>query len=94
MQYVLVIHKVEDYEKWKPIYDEHTDARMDKGSKGAHVLRNADNPNEIVLLFEWDNLDNARKFYESQDLRNTMQNAGVMGKPEIRFLDGIGRTSA
>ena len=94
MQYVLVIHKVEDYEKWKSIYDENTDARTDNGSKGAHVLRNADNPNEVVILFEWDNLDNARKFYESQDLKDKMQGAGVMGKPEIRFLDGIGRTSA
>lgn len=94
MQYVLVIHKVEDYEKWKPIYDENTDARRDNGSKGAHVLRNADNPNEVVILFEWDSLDNARKFYESKGLRDKMQSAGVMGKPEIRFLEGIGKTSA
>lgn len=94
MNYVLVIHKIEDYDKWRTIYDENMTNRSDNGSKGAHVFRNDDNPNEIVILLEWDNLNNARKFYESSDLREKMQKAGVMGKPEIHFLEGIGKTSA
>jgi hypothetical protein len=37
MPYVLVRHKVQDYGKWKSIYDEHGSARKMGGSKGARV---------------------------------------------------------
>ena len=92
MPYMLVRHKVENYAKWKPAYDEHAATRKDSGSKKAHLFRNADNPNEIVILFEWDNLDNARKFAQSEDLKKKMQQAGVSEKPDIYFLEEIERT--
>jgi len=46
MTYLLVRHKVEDYAKWKPVFDEHGAARKAGGSKGARVFRFIDNPNE------------------------------------------------
>jgi heme-degrading monooxygenase HmoA len=91
---MLVRHKVEDYAKWKPLYDGHAATRKASGSKGAHLFRNVDNPNEIVLLFEWDNLSNARRFAQSEDLIKTMKKAGVIGKPDIYFLDEIETTPA
>ena len=94
MHYVLVKHKVKDYDKWKSIYDENITNPEDNGSKGAHVLRSVEDPNEVVILFEWDNLDNVRKFFESSNLRMRIQNSAVQDKPEIYFLEGIGRTSA
>lgn len=94
MQYVLVIHEIEDYDKWRPIFDEDSINREDNGSKEAHVFRSAGNPGETIILFKWDNLDNARKFFESENLKEKMQSAGVQGKPNIYYLNGIGRTSA
>lgn len=94
MQYVLVIHKVGDYDKWKPVYDEDAVNRENEGSKEAHVFRSADNSDEVVILFKWDNLDSARKFFESSDLMERMQRSGVQGKPDIYYLEGMGRTSA
>lgn len=94
MPFMLVRHKVADYAKWKPVYDEHAATRKASGSKGAHLFRNADNPNEIVLLFEWDDLIKARKFSQSEDLIKTMQKAGVIDRPDIHFLDKLEQTSA
>lgn len=94
MHYVLVINKIEDYDKWRPVFDENMTNRKDNGSKEAHVFRSADNPNEIVILYEWDNLDNARKFFESSDFKIKIESAGLMGKPDIHFIEGIGKTSA
>jgi quinol monooxygenase YgiN len=94
MPYMLVRHKVADYAKWKPVYDGHAATRKASGSKGAHLFRNADNLNEIVLLFEWDDLSNARRFAQSEDLMKTMQKAGVIGKPDIYFLDKLEQTPA
>jgi heme-degrading monooxygenase HmoA len=93
MPYILVRHKVEDYAKWRPAYDEHGAARQAGGCKGTHVFRNAEDPNEIVMLLEWDDLENARQLIQSEDLREAMQRSGVTDQPDIYFLDDAGRTS-
>jgi heme-degrading monooxygenase HmoA len=93
MPYILVRHKVEDYAKWRPAYDEHGAARQASGCKGTHVFRNAEDHNEIVMLLEWDDLENARQLIQSEDLREAMQRSGVTDQPDIHFLDDAGRTS-
>ena len=93
MPSILVRHKVADFAVWHPVYTEHATMRKNSGEKGAHLYRNADNPNDITILFEWDTLENARAFMASGDLRTAMQNAGVLEKPEITFLDDVEHTS-
>lgn len=93
MAYLIVKHTVEDYGKWKPFFDQHSGARKAAGSKGAQLFRSGDNPNEITLLFEWDSIENARKFSESPDLREVMQKAGVLGPPTLSFLNEVERQS-
>jgi heme-degrading monooxygenase HmoA len=87
MPYLLVRHKVEDYARWRPIYDEHGATRKASGSAGGRVFRSADNPNEVVILLEWDDLEKARQFAQSEDLRQTMQRAGVVDQPDVYFLN-------
>ncbi len=94
MAYVLVRHKVEDYNKWKPFYDGNESTRKKLGSKGARLFKSRDNPNELVIITEWDNVEDARKFAGSPDLKETMQKAGVKGMPEIIFLDEIQKSKA
>jgi len=89
MGYLLVRHKVEDYDAWKPLYDAHGATRKASGSQGARLFRSASDPNELVILFEWDSLDNARAFAQSDDLRQTMQRAGVADQPDVYFLDSV-----
>jgi quinol monooxygenase YgiN len=85
----IVHHTVEDYAKWKPVFDQHAATRKAAGSKGGTLYRSADNPNELLIVWEWDSLANARKFSESPDLREVMQKAGVVGRPDIHFLERI-----
>jgi quinol monooxygenase YgiN len=66
-----------DYAKWKHIYDQHAATRKASGSQKAHLFRDADKPNEIIILFEWDDLGKARSFARSDHLAKTMQKAGV-----------------
>lgn len=93
MPYLLVHHRVRDYAKWKPVFDEHGRARRTAGSGGGYLLRTADDPNDLVILLEWDTLPNARKFAESEDLRETMARAGVVARPDLYFLEEIERIS-
>ncbi len=92
MTYVLVIHNVEDFDKWKPIYDEDGAMRKKEGSKGAFAFRNANDPKQLVVMTNWEDIESAKNFAESEDLRNTMQKAGVTGKPEVYYLEEIERT--
>jgi hypothetical protein len=94
MPYILVQHSVEDYDKWKSVFDEEGPNRRAAGSKGALVLRNADDPNQITVLLEVDNLEDARAFAGSDDLREAMERAGVTGPPNVYFLEEAGRLSA
>jgi hypothetical protein len=52
MPYILVRHKVADFSKWKPVYYAHLPARQKAGLKEEHLLRNTDDPNETIILFE------------------------------------------
>jgi hypothetical protein len=85
MQYVLVRHKVADFSKWKPAYDAHLGARQKAGLKEKHRLRNIESPNEVRLLFEVEDIQKAKEFAGSSNLREAMQNAGVIDRPDIYF---------
>jgi hypothetical protein len=86
MNYVLIRHKIADFAKWKPVYDAHASARANAGLKEEHLLRNIDNSNEVILVFSADDLDKAKAFGSSADLRDAMQKAGVIDKPDVLFL--------
>jgi heme-degrading monooxygenase HmoA len=91
MPYLLVRHKVEDFSRWKPIFDEHGATRKAGGSRGGRLFRSVEDPQEVVILFEWDDLDKARQFAQSEDLRQAMQRAGVTDRPDVYFLEEVER---
>jgi len=89
MPYLLVRHKVEDYARWKSVFDAVAALRRTSGSQGGQLFRNAHDPNELVALFEWDDLGKMRQFAQSDDLREKMHEAGVPDRPDIYFLEEV-----
>ncbi len=94
MAYILVQQSVEDYGKWKTLFDEDGPIRQAGGSKGGVIFRNADDPNHITVLLEWDSLENARAFVSSDELRERMQRAGVTSSPDVYFLAEAAKAAA
>jgi hypothetical protein len=43
-------------------------------------------------MTEWADLDSAKNFVESEDLSKTMQEATVVGKPAVFYLEEIEKT--
>jgi hypothetical protein len=84
--YMLVRHKVRDFSAWKPGYDAHLPKRVEAGLTEVHVLRGAQDANEVVILFKAADLARAKGFAESADLREKMKEVGVVDKPDIHFL--------
>jgi quinol monooxygenase YgiN len=83
---MLAQHKVENFASWKEVFDSVADLRQKNGEKSAQIFHDANEPNSLTLLFEWDNLDNARQYAQSPELKAAMQKAGVAGPPTISFL--------
>lgn len=84
--YMLVRHKVKDFEAWKLGYDAHLPRRIEAGVTEKYVLQVDGYPNEVVVLFEADDPNRAKAFAESADLRQTMAKAGVTDKPDVYYL--------
>jgi hypothetical protein len=85
--FLLIRHKVRDFETWKTGYDDHHSKRAEAGLTEKHLLRSADDANEVVALFELQDLDRAKEFVASDDVRETMEKVGVIDKPDLYFLN-------
>jgi heme-degrading monooxygenase HmoA len=91
MPYVLIHLRVADYAKWRPGFDANSATRREGGSQSGRIFRSASDPNELITFFEWDDLESARQFTQSADLREKMQQAGVIGRPDVYFLEEVER---
>ncbi len=91
---MIVHHKVNDFEKWKPFFDKNENMQKISGSKSSQVFQNTEDSNDVFILFEWDSIENAKKFIASEDLKKTMEQAGVINIPHIHFLNGVKKIKA
>ena len=89
MAYVLVRFTVEDLSKWKPVFEEAAALRKSFGSMGVRAFSKAGSLNEVVILGEYEDRAKASEMFQSQEFRDATKRAGVMGPPEVSFLDEV-----
>ncbi|MFZ0794835.1 MAG: hypothetical protein WAM65_13760, partial [Candidatus Korobacteraceae bacterium] len=97
MVHVLIRHKVSDYNRWKEAFDSHLNTRKRAGETGFRLFHNVEDMREIFLLVDWQSIEEARKFMTSDELRDAMAKAGVIGAPDVQYLEdarSVHRTSA
>jgi len=88
MQYVLIIHEVEDYESWKKVFDNASDIRREAGEKSYQVLKYDSDPNKVVHFSSWTSIDDAKRFFESPKLIRIRAEAGVKA-PDFIYLEQL-----
>jgi uncharacterized protein (DUF1330 family) len=89
MAHILVHIKVSDQAKWKDGFSAAADLRKKFGSKGVRAFAKADDPNDIYILGEYADLEQARQLFQTQEFRDAAQKAGVSGPPEIVSLSHL-----
>jgi len=87
---IIVMHPVEDYDTWRVAYDEFDNFRRQSGIVGHAVSQEFENPDRIIVYHQAIDVANLRTFVESAELEDAMQRAGVVGDPEIRFIQVVG----
>ena len=80
-------HQVEDFDQWKKVYDDFDRASM--GVRDDAVFQAAEDPNDVTVWHDFDDLESARSLAESDELRDAMKEAGVVGEPTIWFTDRV-----
>ena len=91
MAHLFIRHKVKDYTAWKSGFDAFIENRRAGGEKSYQIFHPDDDPNNLLLLFEWDSLENGRKFLANPQLQAAMGEAGVIEAPEVYFLEEAAR---
>ncbi|MBE9097688.1 putative quinol monooxygenase [Tychonema sp. LEGE 07203] len=88
MQYVLIIHEVENYAAWKKVFDNAANIRKEAGERSYQVLKYDSEPNKIVHFSAWTSTADARAFFESPRLVKIREEAGVKA-PEFIYLEQL-----
>ena len=86
---LFVRHQVEDYGKWREGYDGNAAMIAGLGVREASVYRSVDDGNNLTVSHDFDSIDAARKFAGSDELKAAMQELGVVGHPEVWFVEGV-----
>ena len=82
----VTIHlKVKDYATWRAGYDGHEKNRVSAGITNGRVFRNAENPNDVVILQDVADVAKARTWLASDETKAAREKGGVVGSPNIRF---------
>jgi quinol monooxygenase YgiN len=92
MATLFVRHKVSDYGNWKSVYDEFASTRKERGVTAASVHRDVNDPNTVIATHQFEDINSATAFANSEDLKSAMADAGVTGPPEIWLSEDIEQT--
>jgi hypothetical protein len=78
--------KVVDFVEWRRVFDSHAEAQTAAGLRLKQLLRNIDDPNDVFVFFEVDDLKAARGFVTSPDVPEAKRQSGVIGDTQIHIL--------
>lgn len=86
---MMVKHKVKDYATFKTVYDGHDSARLANGLHSYVLGRGMDDSMMVMVALKADDLKKAKAFSKDAVLKTAMQKAGVVGAPEISFINVV-----
>lgn len=84
-----VTHVVKDFDTWKKGFYEDEMNRSANGLTLRALARGIDNPNNVFIFLNVSDLQKAKDFGASPKLKDVMQKLGVMGKPDIIYVDVV-----
>lgn len=83
---VIVTHAVKDYAVWRKGFDADEGNRQKAGFKVSGVYADVTNPNLVSIVGEFPSAAAANAFITNPKLKEIMDKAGVVSKPEVKVL--------
>jgi heme-degrading monooxygenase HmoA len=88
LAYVLIIHEVKEYKNWKKVFDDAAIIRKNAGEKSYQVMKYENEPNKVVHFSFWNSIQDAKQFFESEELVKIRELAGVKS-PTFIYLNHL-----
>ena len=78
---IMLLHfEVDDYDAWKPGFDQDPVGRAANGATSHKIARSVDNPNEVFVRVEFPSTDQAKAFREKLVASGATERAGMRMK--------------
>lgn len=87
MTAIIVRHKVRDYDAWLPVFIEHGEVRRRYGGLAHQIYRLSDDPNDLIVVNLFNDLEGARAFAADPSLPEAMHRGGVVNEPQEWFTE-------
>ena len=87
MATMIVKMRVASFERWKTDFESMGAARAERGWLGHRVVRDATDPNIVTVISRVRELNSAKLYAQSAELREAMQRSGVQGAPDVSFCE-------
>ena len=82
---LMVRYKVKDFDAWKKSFDSNKQVRMDAGLTDKVVAYTVDDNHHVTLVFAVADMDKAKAFLNSKELKERREAAGVEGPVNTFF---------
>ena len=79
--------KVKDFAGWKANFESYRSHQVAAGLTNPRIYRSVDDGNDVTLLFDVADIAKAKAFFASPDLHAQMTAAGVLGRPDVQYLN-------
>jgi Co/Zn/Cd efflux system component len=79
---------VADFDAWLKVFREDTAMRQAAGIHDLHVWRDPDQKDHAVAMFEVDDIQKARAFFDSEELAMHLERGGV-AHIQVKLLDPV-----
>lgn len=83
MATLFVRHTVKDYTAWRKAFDAFQKVAYKHPPKSATVYREAGSPHDVTVTHDFNSVEAAQLFAQTDELKKAMAGAGVVGTPTI-----------
>ena len=80
---IILKRRLNNYDQWKKLVSEYDGVRKQYGSRGAWVYRSAKDPNEVYLVFEWDDSLPHQRFLDLPEVKKALADSGTTEVIEV-----------
>jgi hypothetical protein len=87
--YVLIHHNVQDYAKFRIVFDYDAERRKRYGCLGGRLLRGQAGPNDFFALFKWENEEKAREFVAAYETHEAFEWVQAFGEVRAFVLEEV-----
>ncbi len=86
MVYLQVQQLTKDFAGWKRYFEKFSEYRKIAGEVSCSIFQIPSNKNELIILSQWNNLEDANEFLDSQSFKMITEKGS---KPTIKFLNKL-----